>query len=285
MAIFSNQATLTFGGTTTVSNVVTGEVLDAVTVTKEAVADVYAAGDTVTYTIAIVNNGSRALTALTVTDDLGAPGTACEDAPPLSYVDGSARLFVNGTLEPSPTVTLGPPLTFSGLSIPVGGSAVLIYRVAVTEFAPLAVGSTIVNTATVTGEGCLSTPVTASETLPVAEAAQLSITKSLCPGTVPQCGEITYTLVITNTGNTDTVATDDLAVSDTFLPVLTDLSVALDGTPLTLGTDYTYDEASGIFSTTPGRINVPAATFATDPETCAVTVTPGTATLTVTGTI
>ena len=49
-------------------------------------------------------------------------------------------------------------------------------------------------------------------------------------------------------------------------------------------TFYTYDETTGLFQTVPGQITVPAATF-TQSTTGEYTVTPGIATVTVTGTI
>ena len=71
-------------------------------------------------------------------------------------------------------------------------------------------------------------------------------------------------------------------MSDTFQPTLSNLAVTLNGTPLAVGTDYTYNEATGAFATVPGRITVPAATFARNAEGAFVT-TPGVATLVVSG--
>ena len=45
------------------------------------------------------------------------------------------------------------------------------------------------------------------------------------------------------------------------------------------------DPATGVFATVPGQILVPAATYTQDPTTGAYTINPGTATLTVTGTV
>ena len=47
----------------------------------------------------------------------------------------------------------------------------------------------------------------------------------------------------------------------------------------------TYDEATGVFTTVPSRITVPAATVTQDPVTGAFTTVPGNVTLTVTGTV
>ena len=131
----------------------------------------------------------------------------------------------------------------------------------------------------------MATPNSDEYVLPVIAAPVLSIDKSVSPVTVPENGELTYTFVIRNQGNTDAVATDNLTVADVFDPVLTVTSVTLNGTPLTSPDGYTYDVASGSFATVPGIITVPAATYVTDPITGEVTVTPGSAILTVTGRI
>ena len=96
---------------------------------------------------------------------------------------------------------------------------------------------------------------------------------------------VTYTFVIQNDGNRAVVATDNAAITDTFDPVLTALAVVFEGTPWTQGVQYSYNEATGLFATTPGQITVPAATYTQDPVTGAYTVNPGVVTLTVTGTI
>lgn len=70
MASFTNMATLSYNGSQINSNVVTGELQDALTVTKTAVSGSYRPGDTVTYVVTLTNTGT-ALTGLTLTDDLG----------------------------------------------------------------------------------------------------------------------------------------------------------------------------------------------------------------------
>lgn len=97
--------------------------------------------------------------------------------------------------------------------------------------------------------------------------------------------EHTYTFVIENSGNQAVVATDNAAISDVFDPILTALTVNLDGGAWTEGIQYYYNEASGLFTTVPGQITVPAATYTQDPVTGAYSFTPGITTLTVTGTI
>lgn len=284
MATFFNQATLTYNDTTINSNIVTGEILEVITATKTALSDTYRPGETVSYAVNITNSGTLPYTDLTVTDDLGAYTFGDTTLVPLTYNEGSARLFINGVLQPAPTVTAGPPLTVSGLTIPADSNATLIYSATVNEFAPFDADSTITNTVTVTGGG-LTTDITAQATVSTAQGPQLSISKALCPTTVVDNGEITYTFVIQNTGNEPAIATDNLAISDTFNPILDITSVLFNGTAWTEGTNYTYDEATGTFATLPGQITVPAATYTQDPTTGAFVINPGTATLTVTGTV
>ena len=283
MAVFYNYATLSYNQGVTNSNVVTGELVEVITVTKNAVADGYRSGDTVTYVVNIINSGNTAYNNLTVTDDLGAYTVGANTYVPLNYLEGSVQYYVGGVLQAAPVATAGPPLTVSGINVPADSNVAIIYRATVNEFAPLATGSAITNTATVSGAG-LNT-VTASETLPVLDEAYLSITKAINPTTVVENEPLTYTFVITNTGNTPAVATDNVVLTDNFDPALDITSVTFNGTAWTNPANYTYDPATGVFSTVAGQITVPAATYSTDPVTGAVTVTPGTAVLTVTGTI
>ena len=284
MAIFSNQATLTYNGNTTNSNIAYGEILDVLAATKTAVEGTYTPGDLVTYVVTLRNTGNSALTDLTVTDDLGGYDFNGTTVYPLTYEDGSAALFVDGVPQAAPAVTAGPPLVFTGINIPAGGDGVLVYQARANAFADPTAGGTIDNTVTVTGDG-INTPATATETVNAATAAALTISKSITPTQVVDNDRVTYTFVIQNTGNEAVVATDDAAVTDTFDPILTDLAVTFDGTGWTEGADYNYNEATGLFTTVPGRIVVPAATYTQDPVTGAYALTPGIATLVVTGTI
>lgn len=284
MAIFYNQATLTYNGGAANSNIVSGEIVEVVTAAKTATPSTYRAGETITYVISLFNGGTTAVSSLTVTDDLGAYTQGEETLVPLDYVDGSLRFFVNGALQASPAVTISSgSLVISGIDIPAGSNAILVYRATVNGFAPLAVDSEITNTATVTGGGIIN-PVTVSETVTSEDSALLSITKAVSPSTVTENGRLTYTFVIENSGNTEAVATDNLVVSDVFDPVLSNLVVTFEGEIWSENTEYTYNDATGEFDTVAGQITVPAATYTTDAS-GAVIVTPGSVTLTVSGTV
>ena len=284
MAIFSNQATLTYNGSSTNSNIAYGEILDVLAATKTAIEGSYTPGDLVTYAVTLRNTGNTALTGLTITDDLGGYVFNGTTVYPLTYEDGSATLFVNGVPQIAPAVSAGPPLVFTGLTVPAGGDIVLVYQARANAYANPTAEGTIDNTVTVTGDG-LSAPITATETVSADTAPLLTISKSITPAQVVDNDRVTYTFVIQNAGNQPVVATDNATITDTFDPILTALTVTFDGSAWTQGVQYNYNDATGLFTTVPGQILVPAATYTQDPVTGAYTATPGIATLVVTGTI
>ena len=284
MATFYNQATLSYNDTTTNSNIVTGELVEVLTATKTAIPANYRAGDRITYIVSIQNSGTTALTGVEISDNLGEYAFSNVTRVPLSDVDGSVRYYVNGDITASPAVTAGPPLEISGITVPANGNALIIYQADVNAFAPLETASTITNTASITGAGLLNA-VTAASTVTADDSANLSITKSLSPETVTENGELTYTFVIQNTGNTAVTVTDNAIVTDTFDPVLNPISVTFNGTAWTAPANYTYDTATGEFATIAGQITVPAATYTQDPVTGAWITQPGVSTLKITGTV
>lgn len=284
MPSFSNQATLSYNGNVALSNIVTGEIVEVLTATKNALRPTYTPDDTVTYVINIINSGTTAVAGVTLSDNLGAYPIANQTVVPLNYVPDSLKFYVNGVLQPTPSITAGPPLTVTGLTIPAGANAALVYEATVNMLAPPTVGGSVTNTATVTGGG-LTAPITAAETINSTAAPILSIGKSVSPATVSENGQLTYTFQIQNRGNTAAAATDNVVVTDNFNPILNPITVTLNGQALTAGTDYTYDATTGAFATVPGRITVPAATYAQNTTTGAFTIAPGSAVLTVTGTV
>lgn len=285
MATFFNQATLSYGGNVLNSNTTEAELLSGLTLTKTAITTTYTAGANVVYSITVSNMGSTAYNALTITDDLGAytaPGGAT--VVPLTYVGDSIIYYLNGVPQAAPTVTAVGNLEISGINIPAGSTATFIYEATVNEFAPIAAGSVITNTASTNG-GAGTGIISDTAAVNVNEEPVLTIAKAVCPAVVTDNGQLTYTIIVQNLGNTPIVATDGVIISDTFNPILTNITVTLNGTELTEGTGYTYNEATGEFATTNGTVTVPAATYTQDPTTGAITTTPGVATLTVTGTV
>lgn len=283
MATFTNKATLSYTGGSVDSNTVTGELLEALSLTKTAILTTYTTGDTITYVVALRNTGTTELTGVTITDDLGGYSSGEVTRYPLTYVADSATVYTNGDLRPAPTVAAGPPLTISGISVPAGGNTLVIYKATVNSYAPLALGATITNTATASGAG-LVTPVSATATITAAQRAALTISKALSPAVVTENGQLTYTFVIENTGNTAATAADSIVITDTFDPILNPITVTFNGAAWTAGTHYTYDAATGVFATVAGEVTVPAATYTQNAD-GTQTVTPGVSTLVVTGTV
>ena len=72
MATFYNQATLSYNGNTTTSNITTGELVEVLSATKTAVQTEYQQDDTLTYVVNILNSGNTTMTGVTISDNLGA---------------------------------------------------------------------------------------------------------------------------------------------------------------------------------------------------------------------
>ena len=285
MATFFNQASLSYGGGVLNSNTTEAELLSGLSITKTAVNTTYEAGGSVVYVVTVTNMGGSAYNGLTVTDDLGAYTTAGgTTAVPLTYVDGSILYYLNGTQQPAPTVTAVGNLEISDVNLPSDSTATFIYEARVNEFAPIAEESVITNTASTNGGAGVGV-ISDSATIEVNEAPVLTIAKAVCPAVVTDNGQLTYTIIVQNLGNTPVLATDNVIINDTFNPILSDITVTLNGAPLTEGAGYTYNEATGEFATTDGTVTVPAATYVQDPVTGVITTTPGVATLTVSGTV
>ena len=278
MATFFNQATLSYGDNVTNSNITTGEIISCLALTKTVASANYGAGDGITYVITLVNATGTDRTGVTLTDDLGVYNVGDTSLVPLTYVEGSVLYYQNDVLQADPTVTVGTALVISGITVPAGGNVTIVYEATANNFAPLAAGSSITNTVT-------SGDLSASATVNVREEAELTIAKVVSPAVLCDVGEITYTFVIQNSGNVAADADDDVTVTDTFNPILNDITVTLNGEVLEEGTGYTYNEATGEFATVPGVITVPAATYTQDTTTGVITTTPGVAILTVSGTI
>ena len=282
MAQFTNQAQLTYNNTVAVSNLAVGEIQDVLSVTKTAVSDVYTANDSVSYVINIINSGNTDLTNLTLTDDLGAYTIDTNTFVPLTYSENSLRYFRNNMLQPSPNVAQGDSLTITGFTVPAGGSATFVYETHTNEFTPLQPDSVITNTATLTGN---LTTVTAEETVSVSSEPDLSISKSISPVPVMENGTVTYTFVIQNYGICEASASDDIIFTDTFTPALSSLTAVYNGSTWKAGTNYSYSEDTGIFSSLAGQITVPSAKCIQDPSTGEWSVQPGICTLTIRGNI
>lgn len=279
MAEFTNQATLSYGSYTARSNVTVGELRDALELTKEPVMDRYREGDVLTYVINLVNSETTDFTNVTVTDDMGAYTIGAQSYLPLLYQSGTLRYFVNGVSTPIGEPTIVGPLTITGITVPANGNVTLVYAAEVSRYAPLNAGGTITNTATASSNELAATASDTAE-VEVAEEALLSISKSMNKSAVRENDQLTYTFIIQNRGNSEATAGYNVSVRDELNPPLKNLTATLDGAPFTA---FTY--TGNVFTTTPGAIIVPAGTPSQDPSTGIWTIDPGTAVLTITGTV
>lgn len=287
MATIQNFATVRFtsGGTevTKVSNVAEIGLTSSVSFTKVSLGSEYSENGTLTYIMTLTNTSSSPLAGITITDDLGTFTEGTLTLTPLRYV-GPAVLLVDGQdVSANLTVDSDNPaeLIFTIPALAAGATANIIYTASVNEFAPLAVGSTITNTATLTSDSDCADG-SASATVTVASNADVSVFKQMSPNPVV-CGDtITYTIRIFNYGN---IPAENLQVIDSFDPAPTNISVFRDGTLLD-PSEYTY--TGGVLTVPPtatGGDSVPAATFTRDPETGEIIVTPGVLEYVITGTI
>lgn len=283
MARFTNQAQLRYGNAVANSNIAVGEILEVLAVTKTAVRSNYRQNDTITYVISIVNSGTAPVTGLTITDNLGEYAFGTQSLAPLSYVANTVRYYTNGSLQAAPAVAVEAPLTITGISVPAGGNAVVVYEALVNEYAPLSLNSQIKNTVTVSGTGI--TDISADETVTALSEPMLTITKSVSPVPVTENGTLTYTFTIQNYGSQPADESTGVVITDTFAPILNNLTASFNAAAWTPTTDYIYGTATGLFSSVEGKITVPAATYVQDEMTGAWSINPGVSTLVITGTV
>ena len=287
MATIENFATVSYtsGGVTEtkVSNLAEIGLNSAVTLTKSVLGETYGEDSVLTYILTVTNTSSSEITNVSIRDDLGTFTSGTLELTPLTYTP-PALLLVDGTdSSASLTTDSSVPggLTFSFPSLPAGATANIVYRATVNEFAPLELSSTITNTATLESDSDCAEG-TASETVTVAEAANVSVFKQMSPNPVV-CGDlVTYTIRIYNYGN---IPAENVQLTDNFDPAPTNITVSRDGT-LLAATDYTYENGLlTIPATDAQNIIVPAATFVRDAESGVVSVVPGMIEYVITGRI
>ena len=285
MATFFNQATLSYNGNVKSSNVTTGQIIEVLSASKNAVLDNYSLDNDAVFVVSIINNGNTAFNNITVTDNLGSytPEGSTTDVVPLTYVNDSVNLYVNGIQQTAPTVSDTNPLTIENINVPANSNVIIIYAAKPNQFAPPGTDGNITNRAVISGNNFAD--ITVSETITPNNSANLTISKSLSPTEVEENGEITYTFVIENYGNTASLPTDNVIFRDVFSPVLNSLTATFNGTTLVQGTNYSYDNTTGEFVTLNGQIEVPEAKFTQNAQTGIWSVQPGVSTLIIKGNI
>ena len=167
------------------------------TLAKTALPAIVRPGDTVTFTIVYRNTGVGSVNGVVMTDIL--PSN-------LTYINGSA----NNTPSYTPATHT---LVWALGTVPSSGpssSAQVTFKALVDTKAQL--GTTLNNTATVTGTG-ITTPVTSNTTTTLVSAPSLAVTKTALPNATSPGGAVTFTISYANNGNwyaSNAVITDKL---------------------------------------------------------------------------
>jgi uncharacterized repeat protein (TIGR01451 family) len=287
MATIENFATVSYtscGVTETkVSNLAEIGIESAISFAKTTLGDTYSEDSVITYILSITNTSANTVSNIKITDDLGSFLFGTIELTPLGYTAPALLLIDGQDVSSQLTVddTTAGSLVFSFPTLPAGATANIVYRASVNEFAPLALNSAIVNTATLTSDSDCADG-SASATVTAASAANVSVFKQMAPNPVV-CGDVvTYTIRIYNYGN---IPAEDVVLTDTFNPAPDTITVSKDG--VLLGeSEYSY--VGGTLTTPVGTgtpVSVPAATFTRDSETGILNVTPGVVEYVITGQI
>lgn len=287
MAIIENFATVryTSGGVaeTAVSNVAEVTLTSSVTLSKVPLGSTYGNDSLLTYILTVQNTSDAAITGITITDDLGTFPYGTATLTPLSFGENAVLLINGQDSTASLTVDSTDPtlLRFTLPTLAAGATANIVYTAEVNDFAPLEAGGSIVNNATLTADAECADG-TATATVTAEEGADLSVFKQMSPNPVVCGSTLTYTLRVSNYGNS---LAENVQLTDVFDPIPDNITVTRNGAVLP-ATDYTYE--NGVLTISAGAPTgdtVPAATFTRDPVTGAVAITPGVVEYVITGTI
>lgn len=275
------QVTYIYGNSqeTALSNETNTTLLDEFTmeVTKTAVASGIRSGSNAAYILRIDNSGPGTLYNPTITDDLG--NSSVNADPPLKYIEGSAKFYVNGDPAAGTASSSENQIVFSsGAALQPGDNLIVVYAASVDETQ----AGTITNTITAqansgSASGALITD-TATATITLTPYANISIFKTADKASVVSGDTLTYTFTLMNTG---AQAADSISFVDA-LPsefTVTSVSYTTNGTTTPIdSTDYSITTPNTLTIPDVGSslvISVPAAT----------TEGPGITTITVTGTV
>lgn len=180
------------------------------------------AGDVVTYTITIVNDGTapyRSATPATLSDDL----TAVLDDAALTGTPTATVVGQPGTVLPAPVFTT-PSLTWSG-PVAVGQTVRITYSVTVND--PHSGDGSLVNTVTPTGTGGECAPGECTTDTPVQSytVSKAASATSALPGDT-----VTYTVTVTNDSTVAYAADAPASFTDDLSAVLDDAEYNDDAT-------------------------------------------------------
>ncbi|MBO5914408.1 MAG: DUF11 domain-containing protein [Clostridia bacterium] len=286
--IITNRATVNYSygrsSAVTVSNTASTVLNGTVEISKFALSNAYRAGGDITYIITVTNSGNSALGDITVADDLGSIEFGNGRLKTLDYI-GPAQLYTGGMYVSALTpITTVDGISFNIGNLPIGETATIIYVARANQNASSALGESITNTATARRfcDCPCDFPSSASATVYAEAYGDLRVIKSVCPNPVV-CGEqINYIIDLYNYGNT---VVGNVVLSDVFDPLLTDLTVSIDGNVIP-ASQYNYVNGTLTLPNRSGsEITVPAASFTRNEQSGAVNINPGHIQITLSGNI
>jgi len=158
-------------------------------ISKSAEPDPVDAGQVITYTIVVTNNTGGSLSNVLVTDTVPSKTTYITGS--MAYTPTATSVIITQPIS----VTPGHVMTWAIQSLNDGDKITMTFRVAVAS--PLISGTQVTNTAWISN----STRLSATATTAVQATPQLTVTKSVTPAAVQPGKTVTYTILITNTGN------------------------------------------------------------------------------------
>ncbi|MCI4463267.1 MAG: DUF11 domain-containing protein, partial [Caldisericum sp.] len=159
------------------------------------------AGDNITYTITVTNNGNMDATQFVITDSTPANTTFVS----ARFVSGATGTITSPPVGGTGTITWNP----NPATLPV--HATVVVELIVKTNSPLPSGTIITNTAF--ADSAETQQVSATNTTTVSGLPKLVITKSVYPTEQAPSGLVFYSITITNTGN---AAATNVTVTETY---------------------------------------------------------------------
>jgi len=250
MPIINNSASATYGygrdgSDSAISNVASANLLEQYSLSgsKNIQNTSFRPGEVLSYFITATNTGTDSLYNLTFTDDLGGATT------PLTFVNSSAYLNLNGTITPIIPTSINPLTFVIPNAFTPGDTATVDFLVRVNSSIAADI-TEITNTTTITAnEGSetgtlLTLDPSPSVTISLEEYANVTITKSVSTQNIIEGVPFSYTLELENSGNlpaTGVVLTDVLPEGFT----VNSITSTTNGITTTYAsTDYTIDASN-----------------------------------------
>ena len=243
METITNQAQVTFSygdseiTKTNSSNIVSHTIKDkySLSVEKTSTNECFTAGETLTYFIRVRNTGCACVSDFRIEDNLSGEGY-------LTFVDGSSRLFMNGTMTDITPTSISPLMFEINGKLERDSELTLQYVVRVNANIPVDVME-ITNSVEVTASPCgccdnetLSLTGSAELSIPKCMSAEVVITKSVSKDSICCDEEIDYLITLTNTGNVDAI---NVVVTDTLPANFVVMEIHKENN----GNHYQYDES------------------------------------------